>query len=128
MTENYSADKIQLLEGLEAVRKRPHMYIGSTGKKGLLFLIEELVNYFIEEFFAGYCSNIEVALNQDGSFTVINDGIGISTDINPQTGKSDLEMQLTYLNSFRKDLERKYFITGGLYGVGLVVLNAVSGS
>lgn len=106
MNSNYSADEIEVLEGLEAVRKPPGMYIGSTGKKGLLFLIEELVNYSIEEAIAGYCNNIEIILNEDGSFSVTNNGHGISTDINPQTGKSDLEMQLTYLSAFRKDLEQ----------------------
>ncbi len=126
MSDSYGADQIKVFQGIEAVRKRPGMYIGSTGKKGLLFLIEELVNYAIEESLAGYCNKIEVTLNKDGSFTVTNNGLGIPIDINPKIGKSYLEIQLTCLHAFREDYERKYFIVGSLYGVGLVVLNAVS--
>jgi DNA gyrase subunit B len=126
MTSSYDAEQIQVIEGLEAIRKRPGMYIGSTGKKGLLFLIEELVNQSIEESLAGYCNNIDITLHRDGSFTVINDGLGISVDLCSQTGKTYLEIQLTCLSAFRKDLEQKYFISGGLYGTGIAVINAVS--
>ncbi|MDH7571440.1 MAG: ATP-binding protein, partial [Armatimonadota bacterium] len=126
VTGEYGADQITVLEGLEPVRRRPAMYIGDNGIKGLHHLVEELVANSVDEALAGYCTEIDVVVHPDESVTVVDNGRGIPVGIHTETGLSGLELAMTRLHAGGKFGGGAYKVSGGLHGVGLSCVNALS--